>query len=58
MVNAPVEYHSDLTHYYTKEGTRIITNQVIEHIEKALDIKAEPLDYDALFDKKDDAEGI
>ncbi len=58
MVNAPVEYHSDLTHYYTKEGTRIITNQVIEYIEKALDIKAEPLDYDALFDKKNDAEGI
>ncbi len=57
-VNAPVEYHSDLTHYYTKEGTRIITNQVIEHIERALDIKATPLDYDALFDKKDDAEGI
>lgn len=57
-VNAPVEYHSDLTHYYTKEGTRIITNQVIEHIEKALDIKATPLDYDVLFDKNDDAEGI
>lgn len=28
MVKCPVKYHSDLTHYYTKEGTRVITNQV------------------------------
>ena len=52
------EYHSDQTHFYTKEGTRVITNQVIEHIEKALEIKANPLDYDLLFDKKEDAIGM
>ena len=59
LMNAqPVEYHSDLTHYETKDGTRVIANQVIEHIEKALDIKAMPLDYDALFAKKDNIVGI
>ena len=52
------EYHSDQTHFYTKEGTRVITNQVIECIENALGIKAKPLDYDLLFDKKDDAIGM
>ena len=31
---------------------------IIEHIEKALDIKAEPLDYDALFDKKEEIVGV
>lgn len=52
------EYHSDQTHFYTKEGTRVITNQVIEHIEKALEITANPLDYDLLFDRKEDAIGM
>lgn len=52
------EYHSDQTHFYTKEGTRVITNQVIEHIEKALEIRANPLDYDLLFDRKEDAIGM
>ncbi len=46
-----VEYHSDLTHYYTKEGTRMLTNQVIRCIEESLAIQAKPLDYDALFEE-------
>lgn len=54
----PEAYHSDMTHYYTKDGTREITNQVIAHIEHALDIKATPLDYDALFAEKTDVHGI
>lgn len=49
MGNAPIEYHSDLTHYYTKEGTSLITNQVIASIENCLGIKAKKLDYDELF---------
>lgn len=52
------EYHSDQTHFYTKEGTRVITNQVIENIEKALGVKANPLDYNLLFDKKENALGL
>ena len=52
------EYHSDQTHFYTKEGTRVITNQVIKCIEQSLGIKAKELDYDQLFDKKSDAVGM
>lgn len=58
MIAQPEEYHSDLTHYYTKDGTRVITDQVIAHIEKALDIKARELDYNALFAEKKDVIGI
>ncbi len=52
MKECPREYHSDQTHFYTKSGTEIITNKVIEHIEKALDIKANKLDYDKLFEEQ------
>jgi len=58
MNNAPVEYHSDLTHYYTKEGTRLITTQVVNCIEKALDIKGKTLDYDKMFAKEEEVIGI
>ena len=58
MKNAPVEYHSDLTHYYTKEGTKLITNQVVKCIEKSLGIKGKSLDYDKLFDKNEEVIGI
>ena len=58
MENTPVEYHSDLTHYYTKEGTRLITNQVIKCIEKTLGIKGKSLDYDMLFSKLENVTGI
>ena len=49
---------SDQTHYYTKEGTRVIAGQVIRSLEESLEIKAKELDYDLLFDKKTDAEGM
>ena len=49
MRNAPQEYHSDSTHYYTKEGTKIITEQVRKSIEAVLNIKGQDIDYDALF---------
>ena len=58
MKNAPIEYHSDLTHYYTKEGTRLITNQVVNCIEKVLDIKGTVLNYDKLFAKNEGVIGI
>lgn len=57
LKDAPLSYHSDQTHFYTKEGTRVITDQVISCIEKALSVKAQPLDYDALFAEKNDALG-
>ena len=51
-------YHSDQTHFYTKEGTRVIAGQVIRYIEECLGIEAKVLDYDLLFDKKEDAIGL
>ena len=56
--NAPAEYHSDLTHYYTKEGTRLLTNQVLTCLEEALGVKGKTLDYDALFAETENVLGI
>ena len=56
--DAPLEYHSDQTHYYTMEGTRLLTDQVIGCIENALDIKAKPLHYETYFSEKKDICGL
>lgn len=55
---SPVEYHSDRTHYYTKEGTKMLTDQVIDCIEKSINIKAKHLNYDELFKKEEDVLGL
>ncbi|MBE5734413.1 MAG: hypothetical protein E7347_05125 [Clostridiales bacterium] len=56
--NCPKEYYSDLTHLYTKNGTKIITEQVVKVIENILGIKANNLDFDALFSGEKNATGI
>lgn len=56
--NMPVEYYSDLTHLYTKGGTKLLADAVISSIEKELNIKAKTLDYDKLFAEKEDIVGI
>lgn len=59
LKDAPSEYHSDLTHYYTKEGTRLISDRVIGVIADALSAKPTPLDYDTLCGKsKEEILGI
>ncbi len=55
---APKEYHSDRVHFYTKEGTKLLSNQVISCIEEILDVKAKPLDYDTLFAEVNDFIGL
>lgn len=55
MAEAPESYHSDMTHYYTKEGTKLLTEQVVSCIEKELGIQGKKLDYDSLFEEKDKA---
>ena len=55
---APEEYHSDGTHYYTKEGTRMLTDQVVKCLEQTLGIRAKALDYDALFTEPESIVGI
>ena len=47
-----------MTHYYTKDGTRILTEQVATVIADTLGIPAKPLDYDALFAEVDKIVGI
>ncbi len=54
----PASCHSDQTHYYTKRGTQVLTDQVLRHIEKALNIKGKRLDYDLLFPEKTAVVGI
>jgi len=54
----PESYHSDMTHYYTKEATEVISKQVIASIENALGIKANELDYGKLFEEMTEVHGI
>ena len=56
--DVPKEYYSDMTHFYTKEGTRLIADKVIECIEKCMDIKADKLDYDKLFEDEENVIGL
>lgn len=54
----PKSYYSDLTHLYTKDGTALLTRQVVKAIEDALDIKGKELDYDELFKETNKILGI
>jgi hypothetical protein len=58
LKNSPTEYHSDQTHYYSREGTEIICNKVISAIEAYGGIKAKVLDYDKLFYEAQKVKGI
>lgn len=49
LKDVPDDYHSDMTHFYTKNATELICNQVIAHIEDALNIKAKKLDFNEIF---------
>ena len=53
MSDCPNSYHSDMTHYYTKEGTEIITNAVVNSIAEYLNVKASKLDYDKCYNQVD-----
>ncbi len=56
--NAPVSYHSDQTHYYTKAGTKMLTDHVVGCLESILGIQGKPLDYDALFAEVENVIGV
>lgn len=43
------KYFLGQTHFYTKIATELITNHTVALIEKALNIKAQKLDFDELF---------
>ena len=54
----PKSAHSDETHYYTKEGTQAFTDRVLEQVAGVIGVKAEPLDYDALFTEVKEVHGV
>ncbi|MBQ2735700.1 MAG: hypothetical protein IJF33_07680 [Clostridia bacterium] len=58
MKDVPESYHSDVTHFYTKQATKRMTDQVIKCLEACCDIKATPLDYDLLFKGETEIVGI
>ena len=58
LKNSPTEYHSDQTHYYSREGTEIICNKVISAIEACGGITAKVLDYEKLFYEAQKVKGI
>jgi hypothetical protein len=57
-MGAPVSYHSDQTHYYTKDGTRMFTEHIVATLENALGIQGKALDYDALFAENENIVGL
>jgi len=49
LENVPPQYHSDMTHYNTKEAAILITGQVVDAIEKCIAVKANEVDFDKYF---------
>lgn len=58
MNNCPISYHSDQTHYYTKEGTEVLTNAVVNSICTQLNINVPKLDFDKCYDRVDEFLGL
>lgn len=58
MKTVPDDYHSDPTHFNTKEGARVISKAIISCIENALGIKAREVDFNELWNEKIKNEGI
>lgn len=57
MSKLPLDYHSDMTHYYTRPAAKIMVGQVCAAIDDCLGIKAGRPDYDFWFDETDCYEG-
>ena len=58
LADKPLSYHSDMTHFYTREAAELITNAVVGKINEAIGTESTPVDFDAHFVKKEDAIGI
>ena len=58
MKDKPLSWHSDKTHYYTKEATECITGQVLHMIEGEIGTKAKELDYSVLFAAPEEISGF
>lgn len=58
LKDAPESYHSDQTHFYTKEATELITGKVLGSIGNALNLKIEKSESDEKYTAKVDAIGM
>ena len=56
--NTPPEYRSDITHFNTAGGAKMLTEQVVRTLEKALGIRGRELDFDRLFTKETNIIGV
>lgn len=57
LIEKPLEWHSDVAHFYTKAGAAGITGFVTDAIDRALDIRAGKVDFDKWFEETDCYEG-
>ena len=57
MKDQPKEYHSDVTHYYSKNGATLLADRVCEVIGKSMNIMPESIDYGKWFDKSESYDG-
>jgi len=49
LQDKPLSWHSDMTHYYTKDATQAMTDQVLRAISQCVDVQIKPVDYVSLF---------
>lgn len=54
LKDAPDSYHSDMTHYYTRKATEVITGQVLQHIQEAIGVEAKEIDYRQFFQETEE----
>lgn len=49
MKDKPLSYHSDVAHYYSRNGAKLLAPQVCEAISKTINVEYEPINYDKWF---------
>lgn len=58
MKDFPLDYHSDVAHYYTKKGAMAITGKVLRSLEECLGLEAGKVDFDGYFAETECFEGL
>lgn len=58
LKDKPLSWHSDKTHYYTRQATEAITGQVLQAISECMDVEIKPVDYVSLFPENKDEIGM
>lgn len=56
--NVPLDFRSDITHFNTPNGAKLLTEQVVSVLEDTLDIRGKELDFNQFFSKETHIVGI